>query len=312
MIGKVSKLNMEACNLCPRNCGVNRISAVGMPGQKGYCGCSDKIFLARAALHMWEEPCISGEKGSGAVFFSGCNMRCVFCQNRDISNCSVGKEVSEERLVEIFFELKAQGANNINLVTPTHYLVPIIRALETAKAKGLTLPIVYNTGGYETVEAIKALEGLVDVYLPDMKYFDNELAVRYSNAANYFEYASRALEEMVRQTGPCTFDEAGIIKKGVIVRHLILPGNLKDSKKIVDYLYDTYGDDIYLSIMSQYTPMQALLESGLYPEQSKKLSHSAYDKFVDSCIDKGIETAFIQEGDPADESFIPDFNYTGV
>lgn len=300
-------LNLKECNLCPRKCKVDRTL-----GQRGFCGCTDEIYVARAALHMWEEPCISGEEGSGAIFFSGCSLRCVFCQNFNISNCSVGKKISVERLADICLELQEKGANNINLVTPTHYVTQIIEALTLAKKNGLRIPIVYNTGGYENEETIEALNGLVDVYLPDLKYYDDELAKKYSNAPHYFETAIKAIAKMFEQTGPCRFDENGKIIRGVIVRHLILPGNIKDSKKVVDYLHETYGDNIYLSIMSQYTPMKEFVKSGKYPELSKKLPPKAYDKFIDYCIEKGIENAFIQEGDPADESFIPDFDYEGV
>ena len=224
-----------------------------------------------------------------------------------------GKEITIERLVEIFFELQEKGANNINLVTPTHYTLHIIEALKAAKSKGLYIPIVYNTSGYEKVETLKMLEGLVDIYLPDFKYFSKELSKRYSHAENYFEYASKAIKEMYRQVGIPVFDEnTGLMKKGIIVRHLVLPGCAKDSKKVIEYLYNTYGDNIYMSIMSQYTPMPALCENGKYPELSVKLTEKEYDEVVDYAIDLGVENAFIQEGETANESFIPDFNCEGV
>lgn len=269
------------------------------------------VRLSRAALHMWEEPCISGTNGSGAVFFSGCTLRCVYCQNYHIANSEIGKTVSVERLSEIFLELQEQGANNINLVTPTHFVPQIIAALDQARKKGLNLPIVYNTSGYEKVETLRRLNGYVDVYLPDFKYLDPEHAKKYSGAEDYPEVAKAALEEMVRQTGNPVFNDAGIMTKGVIVRHLLLPGCLRDARRIVKYLYETYGDQIYMSLMNQYTPLDTLNREK-YPELAKKVTKKAYDVLVDYAIDLGVEQAFIQEGETAKESFIPDFSYEGV
>ena len=267
------------------------------------------IFLARAALHMWEEPCISGKEGSGTVFFSGCSMKCVFCQNRDIAIGDIGKKITVERLAEIFLELQQQGANNINLVTPTHYIPAIIEALRLAKGNGLVLPIVYNTSGYEKVESLRLLDGLVDIYLPDMKYYSAELSMRYSNAGDYFEVASLALAEMVRQTGAPLF-EKDLMKRGVIVRHMILPGNTRDSKKILDYLLQTYGNQIYISLMSQYTPMQQMKG---FEEIQRRVTRREYEKVVNYAVDCGLENGFFQEGNCAKDSFIPDFHaYTGV
>ena len=260
---------------------------------------------------MWEEPCISGTNGSGAVFFSGCTLRCVYCQNYHIANSEVGKIVSVERLSEIFLELQEQGANNINLVTPTHFVPQIIAALDQARKKGLNLPIVYNTSGYEKVETLRRLNGHVDVYLPDFKYLDPEHAKKYSGAEDYPEVAKRALAEMIRQTGVPQFDEQGIMEKGVIVRHLLLPGCLRDARRIVKYLYETYGDQIYMSLMNQYTPLDTLNREK-YPELAKKVTKKAYDVLVDYAINLGVEQAFIQEGETAKESFIPDFSYEGV
>ena len=291
---------MEECNLCPRGCHVKR-----QDGERGYCGMTQDIVIARAALHFWEEPCISGSKGSGAVFFTGCPLRCVFCQNHKIAIGKVGKAVSIERLVEIFFELKEKGANNINLVTPTHYVPQLCDALKYAKKKGLDIPIVYNTGSYERVETLRMLEGLVDVYLPDCKYKSSELSDKYSNAPDYFEIADAALEEMVRQVGDPDFDADGMIKKGVIVRHMVLPGCTKDSKDVLKHLYSKYGNSIYISIMNQYTPVGELIK---YPELKRKVTKREYDKVIDYAIDIGIENGFIQEGDTAKESFIPDFS----
>lgn len=292
------------CKLCPRECGADRDRTIG------FCGEKNEIKAARAALHMWEEPCISGENGSGTVFFSGCVLRCVFCQNGNIANGTIGKIITSERLVEIFLELQEKGANNINLVTPTHYVPQIIDALKAAKMRGLNIPIVYNTGSYENVETIKALAGLVDIYLPDLKYFSSELSAKYSGASDYFYHATKAIEEMVKQVGKPVFDKNGIMQKGVIVRHLLLPGCLEDSKKVVKYLYEKYGDGIFISIMNQYTPMP---EIGVnYPELNRKITDEEYDELVDYAIELGVENGFIQEGETALESFIPDFDMEGI
>ena len=294
------------CNICPRACHAQRAA-----GKKGFCGETDQIRVSRAALHMWEEPCISGEAGSGAVFFTGCTLRCVYCQNYHISNSEIGKEISIGRLAQIFLELQEKGANNINLVTPTQFTAQIIQALDIAKAKGMNLPVVFNTSGYETVENLKKLEGYVDIYLPDFKYLDSEHAAKYSAAKDYPEVVKKALAEMVRQTGKPQFDERGMMKKGVIVRHLLLPGCLRDARKIVEYLYTTYGNDIYMSLMNQYTPLDTLDKEN-FPELDREVTKRAYDVLVDHAIDLGVEQAFIQEGDTAKESFIPAFTLEGV
>jgi putative pyruvate formate lyase activating enzyme len=258
---------------------------------------------------MWEEPCISGEEGSGAVFFSGCAMGCVYCQNRNIAAGRAGKKITIERLSDIFIELQEKKANNINLVTPSHYVPQIIDAISIARNKGLRIPIVYNCSGYEKVETLKLLQGYVNIYLPDFKYMDPEPAARYSNCKDYFIYASKALTEMVRQTGSPEFDERGMMKKGVIVRHLALPGYLEDSKKIIKYLFETFGNNIFISIMNQYTPMTAIRD---YPELNRKITEKEYDELVDYAIELGVENGFIQEGETASESFIPEFNGEGV
>ena len=296
-------MGMEGCTLCPRECRADRTKAAG------FCGMGDEVTIARAALHMWEEPCISGECGSGTVFFSGCTLRCVFCQNYQISTQKKGYKVSVERLADIFLELEALGAWNINLVTPTHFVPQIIRALELGRAKGLSLPVVYNTSGYETVETLKRLEGHVDIYLPDFKYTDPVLAGKYSGAPAYFFRASKALEEMVRQVPKAVFDGSRMVK-GVIVRHLMLPGCLLDSKKAVRYLYETWGDSIYMSLMNQYTPLPSLSEN--YPELNVRVQKKAYNKLIQFALDLGVSNAFIQEGETAKESFIPDFDGKGV
>ena len=275
----------------------------------GYCGVKNTLRVARAALHFWEEPCISGEEGSGAVFFTGCNLRCVFCQNFQIARAEQGKEITVERLSEIFLELQAQKANNINLVTATHYVPQVVEALKKAKEQGLHIPVVYNCGGYETVDTLKRLEGLVDIYLPDFKYVDTERAKRYSHAENYPEVAKAALVEMVRQQPEAEFDERDIMKKGVIVRHLMLPGGIKDSKAVVKYLYETYGDQIYISLMNQYTPLPHVAG---YSEINRKVKKFEYDRLVDYAISLGVENGFIQEGETAEESFIPAFTNEGV
>lgn len=268
------------------------------------------IRVARAALHMWEEPCISGEEGSGAVFFAGCSLGCVYCQNREIAAGLAGKEISEERLTEIYLELQGKGANNINLVTAGHYLPYIISSVGRARERGLNIPIVYNTGGYEEADALKLLEGTVNIYLPDLKYLSPELAARYSHAPDYPEIACAALEEMVRQAGEPEFDDRGMMTKGVIVRHLVLPGQVRESKKVIRYLYETYKDRIYLSIMNQYTPMPGIEEA--YPELGRTVTAREYDEVVDYAIELGVENGFIQEGETAKESFIPPFDTEGV
>lgn len=291
---------LSCCNLCPRKCGADRKS-----GKTGFCGASDKIKIARSALHFWEEPCISGDKGSGTVFFSHCTLKCVYCQNYKISTENQGRIVTENELADLFVDLQKQGALNINLVTPTHYVPHIIEALKIAKKKGLTLPILYNTSGYETEETLEMLRGYVDIFLPDFKYFSSIHAQKYSGAKNYPEVCKKAIAKMFEISGKCEFDENGIIKKGVIVRHLMLPHLEEDSKKILEYLYNTYGNDIFISIMSQYTPLATLPKE--FPELNTKIDMAVYDKVLDFAVDIGIENAFIQEGESASESFIPEF-----
>ena len=294
----------EDCLLCPRKCGINRST-----GQTGVCGVSSEIKVARAALHYWEEPCISGKKGSGAVFFSGCSLHCVFCQNREISDGKAGKVISKERLSDIFIELAGKGANNINLVTPGQYIPDIVWAVNDAKSRGMKLPIVYNTSGYENVTELKLLEGIVDVYLPDFKYMDSTLSAKYSRAKDYPSVAKQALSEMVRQQPDVVIDDAtGLIQKGVIVRQLLLPGHVNDAKAVLKYLYDTYHDHVYISMMSQFTPI-ALKD---YPEINRTVTRREYERLVDYALKIGITNAFIQEGDVAKDSFIPAFDCEGV
>lgn len=295
---------LKDCTLCPRECHVDRTA-----GKKGYCKASDKLLVARAALHMWEEPCISGEEGSGTVFFSSCALGCVYCQNGAISKGMAGKEITTKRLAEIFLELQGKGANNINLVTPSHYVPHIIEALNISRKNGLSLPVVYNCSGYEKAETLKLLEGYIDIYLPDFKYMSPEPAAKFSGCRDYFTVASKAIEEMVRQVKEAKFDERGIMQKGVIVRHLALPGYLEDSKRIIKYLYETFGNKIYISIMNQYTPITA---HTAYPELNRKITQEEYRELVDYAIEIGVENGFIQEGETALESFIPEFNGEGV
>lgn len=318
--------------LCPRACGVNR-----MVGARGVCGQSANVRLARAALHFWEEPCISGTNGSGAVFFCGCSLQCVFCQNREIATGQAGIEIPKERLAEIFLELQEQHANNINLVTPGHYAPHIIAAVESARRQGLRIPIVYNTGSYETVDTIRSLEGIVDVYLPDFKYMDAALAEKYSHAKDYPNAAKAAIAEMVRQQPQARFvpelqqrdgglsveiqsgtdrdteqkvrTQIQVMTAGVIVRHLLLPGMLYDSKHILKYLYEQYGNQIYYSLMSQYTPLAHVKD---YPELTKRVSEEAYAHLVHYAEQLGITNGFTQEREVAKESFIPHFDCEGV
>ena len=278
---------MEACRLCPRECDVNRLK-----GKKGFCGVGAKVMVARAALHMWEEPCISGKEGSGAVFFSGCSLGCGFCQNRRISRGQSGKQITIEHLVDIFLNLQEQKANNINLVTAGQFLPQVAEALKRAKARGLHIPVVYNSSGYEKIEMLNMLDGLVDIYLPDFKYMDPELAGKYSHAKDYPQVAKLALAE-----------------RGVIVRHLLLPGHVKNSKNVLKYLYKTYGDKIYISMMNQYTPMPAMKDD---PQLSRKVTDREYERLIDYAISLGLNNGFIQEGETAKESFIPEFNGEGV
>ncbi|MBP3360501.1 MAG: radical SAM protein [Clostridia bacterium] len=294
---------MSECRLCPRFCGADRSKGPGS------CGAGDKIKVARAALHFWEEPCICGSGGSGAVFFSGCPLGCVYCQNKDISDGRRGAEITPQRLYDIFFELKEKSAENINLITCGHFLPQVIPPLRSAKENGLGLPVVYNTSSYETVSAIKSLEGLVDIFLPDLKYISSELSSAFSACPDYFERASAAIDEMFRITGKCIFDENERLISGTIIRHLVLPGHTDDSKAVIEYLFGRYGNEVVYSIMSQYTPV---IKNSPYPELLRKLTAEEYDDVIDFAIGTGIENAYIQDGDSAEESFIPDFGLEGV
>ena len=296
---------MRDCTLCPRRCHADRLH-----GQTGFCGQTAELRAARAALHFWEEPCISGNCGSGTVFFSGCSLQCIFCQNRSIALGKTGRSISPNRLCEIFLELQEKGAANINLVTAGHFLPQTAYSLELARAQGLTIPVVYNTGSYEEVDTLRMLEGLVDIYLPDLKYYSSELSAKFSKAPDYFEKASAAISEMVRQVGAPAFDlSSGLMQKGVIVRHLLLPGQAKDSKRILRYLHGTYKNDIYVSIMNQFTP---LAESALPEELNRPVTEVEYEKIHSFAERIGIEQGFYQEGGTAKESFIPPFDLEGI
>ena len=296
MTQKDSDTLMKDCTLCPRECHIDRLG-----GQKGFCGQAAEITAARAALHFWEEPCISGTCGSGAVFFSGCNLQCVFCQNHDIALGQYGRTLSVEHLSDIFLKLEEKGAANINLVTGTHFIPQIAAALELSRRHGLSIPIVYNTGSYEKVSSLRLLEGLVDIYLPDLKYKSSALSAKYSHAEDYFPVAAAAITEMFRQVGTARFDSTGMMRSGIIVRHLLLPGQAADSKRILRYLY--------ISIMNQYTPLPHVAD---IPELNRKISPVEYEKILSFAEQIGIENGFFQEGDTAKESFIPPFNQEGL
>lgn len=287
------------CNQCPRKCNVDRTKTVG------YCKSPEEFRLSRAALHFWEEPCISGKNGSGAVFFSGCNLGCLFCQNYEISHENKGMTVSDDGLIKIFENLIEQGANNINLVNPTHYAVQLATLLKKYKP---SVPVVYNSSGYESTETLKMLDGLVDIYLPDFKYIRNDKALKYSRAEDYPEVAMRALEEMYLQREKTEFDENGIMKKGMIIRHLILPSNTNSSLKILDFINEKFPN-AYVSLMAQYTPCNDL---SAVPELDRKITEREYNKVVDYALNLGMDKIFIQSGESADEKFIPDFDFTGI
>lgn len=287
------------CNACPRKCNVDRQNTLG------YCKSSDKFKLARAALHFWEEPCISGKNGSGAIFFSGCNLGCVFCQNFDISHNCKGVEVSDGKLIDIMKNLVEKGANNINLVNPTHYSAQLLRVFEKYKPP---VPIVYNTSGYDSVETLRLFDGIVDVYLPDFKYIRPDKAQKYSKAENYPQVAEAALTEMKRQVKSDVFDDSGIMQKGMIIRHLVLPSNTNASIEALDYLAENF-DDTYISVMAQYVPCGDLTE---YKEINRPLTQREYDKVVNHILDLGLDKIFVQELEAASDEFIPDFDFTGV
>ena len=291
---------LENCMLCPHRCGINRIE-----GHQGRCKCDDKLKIALASLHMFEEPCISGENGSGTVFFSNCNLNCIYCQNYEISNLGKGKEISIEHLAEIFLKQQEKGAHNINLVTPTMYVFQIIEALKIAKSKGLNIPIVYNSNGYENAETIKLLNGYIDVYLPDLKYYSNELSKKYSNVNNYFDTATKAIKEMYSQVGRAQFDENGMITKGIIIRHLVLPNHIQNTKNILKWIEVNMPKDIYVSVMAQYFPTYKAKEDELI---NRKLNKKEYKEVTNYLYSLDLENGYIQELGEHEEEYVPDFN----
>ena len=293
----------KKCNLCPRKCLIDRTKYLG------YCKASDKVKVARSALHYFEEPSISGINGSGTIFFSNCNLKCCYCQNKEISTDGFGKEITVNRLALMMLELEEKHANNINLVTPTHYVPSIIEAIKIARSKGLSIPIVYNTSGYESVETLKLLDGYIDIYLTDFKYFNNKLGKDLSKCSNYFEVASNAIWEMYKQTGKNKFNKKGLMTKGIIVRCLVLPTKSNDTKEIINYLYKKYQDNIYLSIMNQYTPVNDIKD---FTFLNQTISESEYNDVINYAIDLGIKNAYMQEGGTCSESFIPKFDLEGV
>ena len=292
---------LEQCMLCPHNCKVNRLN-----GQIGRCKCNDKIKVALTSLHKFEEPCISGENGSGTVFFSNCNLNCMFCQNYEISHLGKGKEITVDELANIFIDQQKQGAHNINLVTPTMYVIQIIEALKIAKGRGLNIPIIYNTNSYENVETIKMLDGYIDVYLPDLKYFSNDLCKKYSKVNNYFENATKAIKEMYNQVGAPKFDENGMIKKGVIIRHLILPNYMQNTKNILKWIKENMSDDVYVSIMSQYFPSYKALEDDRI---NRKINRKEYKSIEDYIYMIDLKNGYMQDyvENENEEKYVPDF-----
>ncbi len=285
------------CTLCPRNCQANRTTTLG------YCKSSTTIQIGNYSLHQWEEPPISGNHGSGTIFFTHCSLNCIYCQNYELTKNHKGYTVSITKLADIMLTLQKKGAHNINLVTPTHYVPNIINTLTIAKDKGLTIPIIYNTSSYENIDTLKLLNNKIDIYLPDLKYYSSNLAQKYSNAPNYFNIATKAIAEMYNQVGSPQFNDEGIITKGLIVRHLVLPDHIEDSKKILKYLYDAYKDNIYISIMNQYTPVRTTP----YPNLNRPLTKKEYNEVIDYAYELGIRNAFVQDGETNKESFIPIF-----
>ena len=304
MVFKVIKMgNNNYCDICPRKCNTDRSIF------KGYCHGGKNAKVALVSIHNWEEPSISGTKGSGTVFFSGCNMRCVFCQNHDISHGGKGIEITDERLAEIFIEQQQRGVHNINLVSGGHYVPNIINAIKQAKKLGLKIPVVYNSNGYESVETLKKLEGLIDIYIPDLKYVNDEYAVKYSSAPGYFETAVSAIKEMVRQTGKNIFDENGMMQKGVIIRHLVLPSLKNDSIKVIDAIKENFGENVYVSIMSQYTPVFKAKE---HKEINRRVTTFEYEKVTEHFLDIGLTKGYMQKRSSATSDYTPCFDLSGV
>lgn len=293
------------CHLCPRHCGKNRLS-----GETGVCGAGGLPKVARASLHQWEEPCISGTRGSGTVFFAHCNLGCVFCQNHLISHGGFGRDLGIEQLAAVFLRLMERGAHNVNLVTPTHFLPQVAAALGIARARGLSIPVVYNTSAYESPEALAQLEGLVDVYLPDLKYCSSDVSRRYSSAPDYFPVATRAILEMQRQVGSAVFSEEGIMTRGLLIRHLVLPGRVDDSKRVLDWIRSSLPRETYVSVMSQYVPMH--LVASRCPELDRRVTEAEYEEVLDHFDSIGLENGFMQDASSQDESYVPAFDLAGL
>lgn len=292
---------LSGCNLCPHNCNVNRLE-----GKIGRCKCNAKVKIALASLHYYEEPCISGENGSGTVFFSNCNLNCKYCQNYEISQMGKGREIEIEELAKIFLEQQEKGVNNINLVTPTSYVYHIIEALDIAKKNGLKIPIIYNTNGYENIETIELLKGYIDVYLPDLKYYSNDISKKYSNIDNYFETATKAIKKMYEQVGKTVFNEEGIIQKGVIIRHLVLPNHILNSKHILKWIKENMPSDVYVSVMAQYFPTYKAKED---KQINRKLKKKEYKQIEEYLYSLELENGYIQELGEHEEEYVPNFNF---
>ena len=297
---KEIETKMRCCTICPHNCKIDRTK------NPGRCKSTDKVKIALYSIHNFEEPCISGENGSGTIFFSNCNMNCVFCQNYEISQLGRGKEITIEELADIMIKQQEKNVQNINLVTPTSYVLHIIEAIKIARKKGLKIPIVYNTNGYECVEALKLLEGYIDIYLPDLKYYYNDLAKRYSKVDNYFEIATKAIQEMYRQVGAPVLDENGVMKRGLMVRHLILPNEVQNSKKVLKWIKENMDANIYVSIMAQYFPTYRAKE---IPELSRKITKEEYEKIENYLYEIDLENGYIQELGEHEEEYVPTWEY---
>lgn len=292
-------MNNYKCNLCPRKCNIERYK-----GQIGICKCGNKIKIALYSIHEYEEPCISGKNGSGTIFFSNCNLKCVYCQNYKISSCGNGKEIEIEELAKIFLKQQENGVNNINLVTPTPYVIEIIEAIKLAKEKGLKIPIIYNSSGYENIETIKMLKGHIDIYMPDIKYIDNDIAKKYSNADNYFYYAKRAIKEMYKQVGMNVFNKDKIMQKGLLIRHLVLPNNLENTFRILDWISETFGKNIYISIMFQYFPTY---KANMFSEINRKVNKIEYNKVKEYIYKLGFKKGYLQDLEENEEKYVPNF-----
>ena len=301
---EIIKEKLEACNVCPRNCNVDRAN-----GKIGYCKCNDKVKVALVSTHDFEEPCISKTNGSGTIFFSNCNLNCMFCQNYEISQLGKGREITIDRLAEIFVEQQRRGVNNINLVTPTMYAYQIIEAIKIARNKGLNIPVIYNSNGYESVQTIKDLNGYIDVYLPDFKYYSDEIAIKYSKTPHYKEIASEAIKEMYNQVGPAQFDENGIIKKGVIIRHLILPNHVQNSKNILKWIKENMPQDVYVSVMAQYFPTYKAKEDDLL---NRKITIKEYRAVENYLYSLELENGYMQDLGKHEEEYVPEFDFRNV